>query len=176
MTELINFTTETLLQKYIVDITFQFQFFFITKTYNSSPRLRPIPHPLPLRIPELKLPPNILKPLLHNPHPFKPPRFPQLIKRLQINPILFLPIQNRVKITTSFGRIEVGKRLQERIGPDVRVNVDGSLTHDVLEEIVNAVREMDLVEFGGVCEVGVFRCVVVIPVGFSSEAEYIYIY
>lgn len=34
---------------------------------------------------------------------------------------------------------------------------------------------MDLVEFGGVCEVGVFRCVVVIPVGFSSEAE-IYIY
>lgn len=31
---------------------------------------------------------------------------------------------------------------------------------------------MDLVEFGGVCEVGVFRCVVVIPVGFSSEAEY----
>lgn len=35
---------------------------------------------------------------------------------------------------------------------------------------------MDLVEFGGVCEVGVFRCVVVIPVGFSSEAEYIYIY
>lgn len=24
-------------------------------------------------------------------------------------------------------------------------------------------------------EVGVFRCVVVIPVGFSSEAEYIYI-
>lgn len=35
---------------------------------------------------------------------------------------------------------------------------------------------MDLVEFGGVCEVGVFRGVVVIPVGFSSEAEYIYIY
>lgn len=34
---------------------------------------------------------------------------------------------------------------------------------------------MDLVEFGGVCEVGVFRCVVVIPVGFSSEAD-IYIY
>lgn len=33
---------------------------------------------------------------------------------------------------------------------------------------------MDLVEFGGVCEVGVFRCVVVVPVGFSSEAEYIY--
>lgn len=32
---------------------------------------------------------------------------------------------------------------------------------------------MDLVEFGGVFEVGVFRCVVVIPVGFSSEAEYI---
>lgn len=30
-------------------------------------------------------------------------------------------------------------------------------------------------EFGGVCEVGVFRGVVVIPVGFSSEAE-IYIY
>lgn len=28
-------------------------------------------------------------------------------------------------------------------------------------------------EFGGVFEVGVFRCVVVIPVGFSSEAEYI---
>lgn len=57
----------------------------------------------------------------------------------------------------------------------MRVNVDGSLTHDVLEEIVDAVREMDLVEFGGVFEVGVFRCVVVIPVGFSSEAEYIYI-
>lgn len=34
---------------------------------------------------------------------------------------------------------------------------------------------MDLVEFGGVFEVGVFRCVVVVPVGFSSEAEYIYI-
>lgn len=34
---------------------------------------------------------------------------------------------------------------------------------------------MDLVEFGGVCEVGVFGGVVVIPVGFSSEAEYIYI-
>lgn len=33
---------------------------------------------------------------------------------------------------------------------------------------------MDLVEFGGVCEVGVFRCVVVIPVGFSSEADNIY--
>lgn len=33
---------------------------------------------------------------------------------------------------------------------------------------------MDLVEFGGVCEVGVFRCVVVIPMSFSSEAEYIY--
>lgn len=32
---------------------------------------------------------------------------------------------------------------------------------------------MDLVEFGGVCEVGVFRCVVVVPVGFSSEAVYI---
>lgn len=32
---------------------------------------------------------------------------------------------------------------------------------------------MDLVEFGGVFEVGVFRCVVVVPVGFSSEAEYI---
>lgn len=30
-------------------------------------------------------------------------------------------------------------------------------------------------EFGGVFEVGVFRGVVVIPVGFSSEAEYIYI-
>lgn len=26
-------------------------------------------------------------------------------------------------------------------------------------------------EFGGVFEVGVFRCVVVIPVGFSSEAD-----
>lgn len=109
------------------------------KTYNSSPRLRPIPHPLPLRIPPLKLPPNILKPLLHNPHPFKLPRPPQLIKRLQINPIPLLPIQNRVKITTSLGRIEVGKRLKERIGPDVRVNVDGSLTHDVLEKIVDAV-------------------------------------
>lgn len=34
---------------------------------------------------------------------------------------------------------------------------------------------MDLVEFGGVCEVGVFRCVVVVPMGFSSEAD-IYIY
>lgn len=32
---------------------------------------------------------------------------------------------------------------------------------------------MDLVEFGGVCEVGVFRCVVVIPMGFSSEADII---
>lgn len=30
-------------------------------------------------------------------------------------------------------------------------------------------------EFGGVFEVGVFRGVVVIPMGFSSEAEYIYI-
>lgn len=30
---------------------------------------------------------------------------------------------------------------------------------------------MDLVEFGGVFEVGVFRGVVVIPVGFSSEAD-----
>lgn len=30
-------------------------------------------------------------------------------------------------------------------------------------------------EFGGVCEVGVFGGVVVVPVGFSSEAEYIYI-
>lgn len=139
MTELINFTTETLLQKYVIDITFQFQFFFITKTYNSSPRLRPIPHPLPLRIPPLKLPPNILKPFLHNPHPFKLPRSPQLIKLIQINPIPFLPIQNRVEIATSFGGIEIGKRLQERIGPDVRVNVDGSLTHDVLEEIVDAV-------------------------------------
>lgn len=29
-------------------------------------------------------------------------------------------------------------------------------------------------EFGGVCEVGVFGGVVVVPVGFSSEAEYIY--
>lgn len=116
-----------------------FQFFFITKNYNSSPRLRPIPHPLPLRIPPLKLPPNILKRFLHNPHPFKLPRFPQLIKLLQPNPIPLLPIQNRVKISTSLGRIEIGKRLQERIGPDVRVNVDGSLTHDVLEEIVDAV-------------------------------------
>lgn len=33
---------------------------------------------------------------------------------------------------------------------------------------------MDLVEFGGVFEVGVFGGVVVIPMGFSSEAEYIY--
>lgn len=122
---------------YVVDLTFNF--FFITKTYNSSPRLRPIPHPLPLRIPPLKLPPNILKPFLHNPHPIKLPRPPQLIKLLQLNPIPFLPIQNRVKIPTSFGRIEIGKRLKERIGPDVRVNVDGSLTHDVLEEIVDAV-------------------------------------
>lgn len=133
-----NITTETLLQKSVIDITFQFQIFFITKNYNSSPRLRPIPHPLPLRIPPLKLPPNILKPFLHNPHPFKLPRFPQLIKLLQIHPIPFLPIQNRVKIATSFGGIEIGKRLKERIGPDVRVNVDGSLTHDVLEEIVDA--------------------------------------
>lgn len=111
------------------------------KNYNSSysPRLRPIPHPVPLRIPPLKLPPNILKRFLHNPHPFKLPRSPQLIKLIQVHPIPFLPIQNRVEIATSFGRIEVGKRLQERIGPDVRVNVDGSLTHDVLEEIVDAV-------------------------------------
>lgn len=137
MTELINFTTETLFAKYVVNLTFNF--FFITKNYNSSPRLRPIPHPLPLRIPPLKLPPNILKPLLHNPHPFKLPRFPQLIKLIQINPIPLLPIQNRVEISTSFGRIEIGKRLQERVRPDVRVNVDGSLTHDVLEEIVDAV-------------------------------------
>lgn len=127
-----NITTATLLQHH-------FQFFFITKTYNSSPRLRPIPHPLPLRIPPLKLPPNILKPLLHNPHLPKPVRPPQLIKRIQLNPIPLLPIQNRVKISTSLGRIEIGKRLQERISPDVRVNVDGSLTHDVLEEIVDAV-------------------------------------
>lgn len=28
---------------------------------------------------------------------------------------------------------------------------------------------MDLVEFGGVCEVGVFGGVVVVPMGFSSE-------
>lgn len=133
-----NITTETLLQKYVVDITFQFQFFFITKTYNSSPRLLPIPPPLPLRIPELKLPPNILKRFLHNPHSIKLPRPPQLIKLLQINPIPLLPIQNRVEIATSFSRIEIGKRLKERISPDVRVNVDGSLTHDVLEEIVNA--------------------------------------
>lgn len=112
---------------------------FIIQELHSSPRLRPIPPPLPLRIPPLKLPPNILKPLLHNPHPFKLPRFPQLIKRIQINPIPFLPIQNRVEIATSFGGIEIGKRLQERIGPDVRVNVDGSLTHDVLEKIVDAV-------------------------------------
>lgn len=136
MTGLINFTTETLLQKYIVNLTFNSS--FITKTYNSSPRLRPIPPPLPLRIPPLKLPPNILKPFLHNPHPFKLPRSPQLIKRIQIHPIPFLPIQNRVEIATSFSRIEIGKRLKERIGPDVRVNVDGSLTHDVLEEIVYA--------------------------------------
>lgn len=129
-------TTETLLQKYVVDITFKSS---LQQKLHSSPRLLPIPHPLPLRIPELKLPPNILKPLLHNPHPFKLPRFPQLIKLIQPNPIPLLPIQNRVKITTSFGRIEVGKRLQERIGPDVRVNVDGSLTHDVLEKIVDAV-------------------------------------
>lgn len=137
MTELINFTTsqpteeETLLPENRLSILLS------TKRY-SSPRLRPIPHPLPLRIPPLKLPPNILKRFLHNPHPFKPPRFPQLIKLLQIHPISFLPIQNRVKIATSFGGIEIGKRLQERIGPDVRVNVDGSLTHDVLEEIVDA--------------------------------------
>lgn len=108
------------------------------KNLHSSPRLRPIPHPLPLRIPPLKLPPNILKPFLHNPHPSKPVRSPQLIKLIQIHPIPLLPIQNRVEIATSFGGIEIGKRLQERIGPDVRVNVDGSLTHDVLEEIVNA--------------------------------------
>lgn len=57
----------------------------------------------------------------------------------------------------------------------MRVNVDGSLTYNVLEEIVDAMREMDLVEFSRVYEVGVFRCVVVILVGFSSEAEYIYI-
>lgn len=114
------------------------QIFFITKNYNSSPRLLPIPHPLPLRIPPLKLPPNILKRFLHNPHLPKPLRPPQLIKLIQIHPISFLPIQNRVEITTSFSRIEIGKRLQERVGPDVRVNVDGSLTHDVLEEIVDA--------------------------------------
>lgn len=63
-----------------------------------------------------------------------------------VNPVRLLPSEHRIEIPTLFARAEVRVRLQEGVGPDVRIDVHTGLAHDVLHKVVNAVGEMDLVQ------------------------------
>lgn len=91
-------------------------------------------------------------------------------KHMLIHPMPHLPVQYRPKITALMRDIKIRPGVIDSIGPDMRIHVRISMTQDILQKHVNAMREM--ISMFRVCIVEpsrIFRPVVILEVRLSAQ-------
>lgn len=87
---------------------------------------------------------HLLELMTHHPwrHTFRPPDSPKFLQRHRM---LLMPLQNSFKIPTLMVDAEVRECVLLGIGPEMRIHIDVARAHEVLQQRVHAVTDMQLV-------------------------------
>lgn len=108
---------------------------------------------------------HLLELMTHDPrlHPLRPPQRP---KRLQRHAMPIMPLEDGLKVPALVIDTKVREGILLRIGPEMRIDVDVARAHEVLQQRVQAVADVQLV-----VAVHALGAVVVVEVPVQMLAE-----